>query len=228
MSGGMGLTARKREVRNLRDLEGLITENADSIEPGLRFIDTYVLLGTAPIDLVGLDAGGTLVLTAIGFTANEQMLLRALEAYAWCLEYPETVRRLYPSARIAAPRVIFVAERFPDSFLPKARQVSFPQLDCLTFLHLELGDTAAVYFDAVERIRRPAVEPASPGPEPADRAAAGARVTLVTPQPPVRPAIPRSVGNGSGPKSGKAGPRRRTASPAASPARPRRRPQPKR
>jgi hypothetical protein len=215
----MALTARKREVRNLRDLEALITENADSIEPGLRFIDTYVLLGTAPIDLVGLDAGGTLVLTAIGFTANEQMLLRALEAYSWCLEYPETVRRLYPSARIAAPRVIFVAERFPDSFLPKARQVSFPQLDCLTFLHLELADTAAVYFDVVERIRRPADEPA-------DAAAAVAGLAAVAP-PPAGPEIPRSSQNGSGPKSGKTGPRRRTASPAASPARPRRR-QPKR
>jgi hypothetical protein len=221
MSGGVGLTARKREVKNLRDLEALITENADTIEPGLRFIDTYVLLGTAPIDLVGLDAGGTLVLTALGFTANEQMLLRALEAYSWCLEYPETVRRLYPSARVAVPRVMFVAERYPDSFLPKARQVSFPQLDCLTFLHLEIHDTAAVYFDVVEQVRRPAAERAGTA------AAVPQLAAAVTPQPPVGRAGPGSIGNGSGPKSGKSGRRGRSASPAASPARPRRRRQPK-
>src|SRR5262249_12284178 len=119
----------------------------------------------------------------------------------------ETVRRLYPSARVAAPRVMFVAERYPDSFLPKARQVSFPQLDCLTFIHLELHDTAAVYFDVVEQVRRPAAEPAGTAA--------------------VRPPMPGSIGNGSGPKSGKGGRRRRNASPAASPARPRRRRQPK-
>jgi hypothetical protein len=148
---------KKLEVKDLRDVEKLVTENAESIEPGLKVIDSCILLGHARIDLVGVDAKDTLVLATLGFSANEEMLLRALEAYSFCLEFPETVRRLYPRARFKPgrpPRVLFIAERMSDSFLRKIRQLNFPQLDCLTFLHLEVNGTPAVYFDTIERIRR--------------------------------------------------------------------------
>jgi hypothetical protein len=148
---------KKLEVKDLRDVEKLVTENAESIEPGLKVIDSCILLGHARIDLVGVDARDTLVLTALGFNANEEMLLRALEAYSFCLEFPETVRRLYPRARFKPgrpPRVFFIAERMSDGFLRKIRQLNFPELDCMTFLHLDVNGTPAVYFDVVESIRR--------------------------------------------------------------------------
>ncbi|HEV8307665.1 MAG TPA: hypothetical protein VGW35_08340 [Methylomirabilota bacterium] len=148
---------KKLEVTDIRDLEKLVTENAESIEPGLRIIDSCLLLGHARVDLVGLDAKNSLVLITLDFTATEDMLLRALEAYSWCLEYPETVRRLYPKSRFKSerpPRVLFIAERLPDAFLRKARQLNFPSLDCLTCLHLEVDGAPAVYFEVVERIRR--------------------------------------------------------------------------
>lgn len=155
-------TFRKLEIRDLRDVEKLVTENAENIEPGLKVIDSCILLGHARIDLVGVDAKDSLVLITLGFTANEEMLLRALEAYSWCLEFPETVRRLYPRSHFKpgrAPRVIFIAERIGDGFIRKVRQLAFPQLDCLTFLYLDVNGTPAVYFDAIERIRRRAEEP---------------------------------------------------------------------
>ena len=150
-------TFRKLEVKDLRDVEKLVTEHAESIEPGLKVIDSCILLGHARVDLVGVDARDSLVLITLGFSANEEMLLRALEAYSWCLEFPETVRRIYPRAHFKpgrAPRVLFIAERMTDGFLRKIRQLNFPELDCLTFLHLDVNGTPAVYFDAVERIRR--------------------------------------------------------------------------
>jgi hypothetical protein len=155
---GMGPKFRKLEVKDLRDVEKLVTENAESIEPGLKIIDSCILLGHARIDLVGVDAKDTLVLTTLGFAANEEMLMRALEAYSFCLEFPETVRRLYPRSRFKPgrpPRVLFIAERMSDGFLRKVRQLNFPQLDCLTFLHLEVNGAPAVYFETIEKIRRP-------------------------------------------------------------------------
>lgn len=157
----MGPKFRKLEVKDLRDVEKLVTENAESIEPGLKIIDSCILLGHARIDLVGVDAKDTLVLTTLGFAANEEMLLRALEAYSFCLEFPETVRRLYPRSRFKPgrpPRVLFIAERMSDGFLRKVRQLNFPQLDCLTFLHLEVNGAPAVYFETIEKIRRPVEE----------------------------------------------------------------------
>lgn len=149
-------TLRKLDVRDLSEVQRLVTESAESIEPGLKIIGSHALLGDAQIDLVGVDSKNSLALAALGLTANEEMLLRALDAYSWCLEFPETVQRLYPRARFhpRAPRVLFVAERMPDSFLRKVRQVNFAELDCLTFLQLEVNGARTVYFDTVERIRR--------------------------------------------------------------------------
>jgi hypothetical protein len=159
-------TFRKLEVKDVRDIEKLVTENAENIEPGLKIIDSCLLLGHARVDLVGVDSKDSLVLTALGFSANEDMLLRALEAYSWCLEFPETVRRLYPRTRFhpgRLPRVLFIAERMPDAFIRKAKQLNFPELDCLTFLHLEVNGAPAVYFDMVERIRRTPEQPLADG-----------------------------------------------------------------
>ncbi|MBI3458515.1 MAG: hypothetical protein HY002_22305 [Candidatus Rokubacteria bacterium] len=158
-------TLRKLEVKDLSEVQKLVTESAESIEPGLKIIGSHALLGDAQMDLVGVDSKNSLALAALGLTANEEMLLRALDAYSWCLDFPETVQRLYPRSRFhpRAPRVLFVAERMPDSFLRKVRQVNFAELDCLTFLQLEVNGTRAVYFDTVERIRRMPEPPLAEG-----------------------------------------------------------------
>lgn len=156
-------TVRKLEVRDLGTLERLVAENVASIEPGLQIIDSRLLLGQAVIDLVGLDARGALVLLALDFTAEEALLLRVMDAYAWCIEYPETLQRLYPMATLSAgrpPRIVFVVERLTDAFRRRVRQLSFLEIDCLEFRHLEVNGAPAAYFDLVERLRRAA--PAAP------------------------------------------------------------------
>ncbi|HXI03796.1 MAG TPA: hypothetical protein VNI57_11535, partial [Candidatus Saccharimonadales bacterium] len=97
-------TFRKLEVKDIGDLERLVAENVEGIEPGLKVVDSRLLLGQAAIDLVGLDAKGSLVLIALDFTADEGLLLRVMDAYSWCLEFPDAIRRLYPMAHIAQGR----------------------------------------------------------------------------------------------------------------------------
>ncbi|HLD77402.1 MAG TPA: hypothetical protein VJB16_00090, partial [archaeon] len=107
-------TFKKLEVKDIGDLEKLVAENVEGIEAGLKVIDSRLLLGQAAIDLVGLDDKGALVLIALDFTADESLLLRVMDAYSWCLEYPETIRRLYPMARLSPerpPRILFIVER---------------------------------------------------------------------------------------------------------------------
>src|SRR5206468_11051418 len=81
-------TFRKLEVKDIGNLERLVAENADGVEPGLKVVDSRLLLGQAAIDLVGLDGKGSLVLIALDFSANNGLLLRVMDAYSWCLEYP--------------------------------------------------------------------------------------------------------------------------------------------
>ncbi|MBI4245658.1 MAG: hypothetical protein HY614_00580, partial [Candidatus Rokubacteria bacterium] len=121
------------DVSQLRDL---VAENAEAVEPGLKALDARVLFGGATIDLLAMDAEGSLVLLAAGLTADDEMLVRALDAYSWCLEYPDAVKRLYPMARLSEtepPRVLFVADEMPDAFLRKVKHLRLPRIACLEF-----------------------------------------------------------------------------------------------
>ncbi|HEU5193426.1 MAG TPA: hypothetical protein VFW70_01710, partial [Methylomirabilota bacterium] len=95
--------------------------------------------------------------------ANEEMLLKAVEAYSWCREYPQSLERLYPSCSISdarPPRLIFVSERMPDAFHRKIKQLGFPDVDCVEFRLLEVDGVPAVFFESILRLRRPAATPA--------------------------------------------------------------------
>src|ERR1051326_6534429 len=100
----MKVAVRKLQVEDVAKLQMLVAENIDAIEPGLAVLDSRLLLGHATIDVVALDANGALVLMVAGLTANEEMLLKAVEAYSWSREYPESLERLYPSCIISDER----------------------------------------------------------------------------------------------------------------------------
>jgi hypothetical protein len=153
----MKVTVRKLEVADGAALEKLVVEHVDSIEPGLSVIDARLMLGHATIDLVAQDATGSLVLIALGFRADEGMLLRVVDAYSWCLEYPESVKRHYPTLAVSEdrpPRVMFVMSRVPESFQRKVKQLSFPAVDAVEFHHIEVNGIPTAFFDNVANIRR--------------------------------------------------------------------------
>lgn len=150
----MKLTFRKHEVKSLKRLEDLVTEHAEAIEPGCRIVAAGINLGRATVDLVGVDARRTPLLVALGFTADDEMLFRMLEAYAWCLEYPESLRRLVGDERGGwPPRVVVVAERVREAFLRKLRLLKFPAADCFEFRCVEVNGSTGFYLDAVDTSR---------------------------------------------------------------------------
>ncbi len=176
----MRLAIRKVQIEDAAKLQMLVAENIDAIEPGLVVLDSRLILGHATIDVIGADAAGALVLIAAGITANEEMLLKAVEAYSWCREYPESLERLYPSCVISderPPRLMFVVERMPDAFQRKIRQLGFPEVDCVEFRLLDVEGASAVYFEPILKIRRAIAAPDRPAPRietPAPEAGAAA------------------------------------------------------
>ena len=134
----MKLTFKKLEVVDLGDLQQLVADNVEGIEPGLTVIDSRVLLGQAAIDLVGIDARGSLVLMALGHAADEGLLLRVMDAYSWCVEYQDTIRRLYPMAQLSEnqpPRILFIVGQRPtDAFVRRIKQLTSAEIDDLVAL----------------------------------------------------------------------------------------------
>ena len=70
----MKLTFRKCEVKDLSELESLVAEHAETVEPGLRIIASNLNLGRSSVALAGLDAARRPVLIAVGLTADDAMI----------------------------------------------------------------------------------------------------------------------------------------------------------
>jgi len=175
----MKTAVRKLEVKDVEKLHALVIENAGDLETGLTVLDYRLLLGHATVDAVARDANGSLVLMNIGFTADEEMLLKAVEAYSWCLEYPDSIRRLYNGVELSdarPPRLIFVIERMPDAFQRKMKQLGFPDVDCIEFRLLDVDGVPAVYFERLARLRRTSISEVVSGNE-ATRPASAVSVT---------------------------------------------------
>lgn len=174
-------------LESVNDLQELVALNVEAIEPGLRLLGSRVALGSATIDLLTVDPAGELTLVALGFDADDQMLLRALEAYSWCLEYPDALGRLYPAERLspAPPRVIFIAEKLSDPFLRKIRHLRFSRVGCLEFffgLQFKLVDEFRGTHDPAEmRAPEPVEAPRAAAPPPRVESARPRR-----PEPPPR------------------------------------------
>ena len=148
----MKLTFKRREVKSLHDLGTLVGENADAIEPGLQILASSLNLGRTSVDLAAIDRAHTPVLIALALTADDALLLKALEAYAWCLEYPESVQRLVPAKVTPGwpPRVVFVAERLLESFVRKLRLLKFSTVDCFEYRYIEVNGATGFYLDRVD------------------------------------------------------------------------------
>src|SRR6266478_7693458 len=183
-------TFRKLEVKDIGNLERLVAENIDGVEPGLKVVDSRLLLRQAAIDLVGLDSKDSLVLIALDFSADDGLLLRVMDAYSWCLEYPDTLRRLYPMAQASSrpPRILFIVEKMTDAFLRRVKQLSFLEIDCFEFRHLEVNGASVVYFDLVESLRK-IVESTSDTRSPAVSAPTAPTLPVAAPVPVVAPIV---------------------------------------
>jgi hypothetical protein len=148
----MKLTFKRREVSDLQHLQSLVSDNSDAMEPGLKILGSNLNLGRTTVDLAAIDAHDRPVLFVLGLTADDAMLVRALEAYAWCLEYPESIQRLVPASVRPGwpPRIVFVAERLLEAFVRKMRLLSFSAVDCFEFRYVEANGTAGFYLDRVD------------------------------------------------------------------------------
>ena len=156
-------TFRTLKIDDARALHALVAEHVESLEADLRILGERVFLGGGAVDLVALDGEGRLVLLAVALVADDAMVLRMLEAFAWCFEYPDAVGRLYavdPAALAVSPRVLFISERFSDAFLRKVKHLQMP-IGCLEFRYLEVNGAAGLYFNLVDTPRTSPTTPAA-------------------------------------------------------------------
>ncbi len=157
----MTLIARKPQSTEQERLRGFVAEQLAALEPGLTVLETGLRLGRTVVDVVAGDAKQRLVLVGVAPVAGEPLLLAMLDAFIWCVQFPENLRRLYPDARLVfsrPPRLLIVAEQVPPGFVELLGHLSMVEVDCH---ELEAAERA-------EAVAECAVEPAAAVPEPAE------------------------------------------------------------
>lgn len=182
-------TLKRLKVEDIKELQELVGEHLEALEPGLKLLDTRAHLGGATMDLVAVDAHGGLALIALSFVADDEMVLRALEAYSWCQEYPEAVEKRYPTARAAVPqkpRVFFVVERTSDGFFRKLKHLRFERVECREF-HFGLAFTPIEPPRGGEVPVEPISAPVTDGAGATERPVPAAARAAEPPPPPVVP-----------------------------------------
>lgn len=134
----------------------LFEAHVETVERGLRVIDAHFLVGSASIDVVAVDALGSLTLIRVELSADDQMFRDAVGAYWWCRRHADLVQRMFPTAGICSqpPRMLFVVQRVARSFLRGVRELGFETVDGASLLDLGIDGSAAVCIEVAERAWR--------------------------------------------------------------------------
>jgi hypothetical protein len=211
----MTLIARKQSSAKQERLRRFVAEHVDALEPGMRIIEAGLRLGRMAVDLVAADARQTLVLIGVTGVATDRMLVGMLDAYIWCLQFPDGLRRLCPDAPITftrPPRLVIVAQEVPEAFMELVGCLSL-EVECHE-LAAEASPEAAVAEARVGLLAGDALAPGSRAVAPATAPMpASASVPVAAPAPAA--SVPAAAPT---PATVTATPVTQAAAPAAAPA----------
>ncbi len=145
-------TIRQLTVKSESDLEQLLIENPRAIEEGLTILESQVPASHGFIDLLAVDADGTLVVIELKKDSDDRMLTQALEYYDFVRDNAERFAQIYSDHKIEArvePRLLLVASAYSSTVLAAARYTSVP-LSLYTYAYLGIDDLRGLYLTEVD------------------------------------------------------------------------------
>jgi predicted transport protein len=125
----MAIRFKQTSVSKESDLEELICADPNCLEEGFKIVDRQVKTSYGPISILGIDSGNCLTIVELKVVPNEEMLMQALDYFAWVSENTDSLKRMYPSIPIdyaQSPRIILVSPSFSDSL---RRRIGFIRED---------------------------------------------------------------------------------------------------
>lgn len=115
------------EIDERNKLEPMLVENPYVIEEGLRVITHQQQTDTGPLDILGVDIDGTLVVIELKNEAAEGHLDQGLRYYDWCRQNIAWISEAYKEHDIkneVLPRLVLVAPSFTETVRRIAKYVA--------------------------------------------------------------------------------------------------------
>lgn len=123
----MALKIRSISIGERDKLEPLLVANPEVIEDGLRVITHQQQTDTGPLDILGVDADGTLVVIELKNEAAEGHLDQGLRYYDWCRQNIAWIAQAFKDFGIndkALPRLVLIAPSFTETVRQIAKYVA--------------------------------------------------------------------------------------------------------
>ena len=123
----MALKLKSVSIGERDELEPILIANPDVIEEGLQIITHQQLTNTGPLDILGVDAEGTLVVIELKNEAAEGHINQGLRYYDWCRQNLPWIAEAYGKARInikSVPRLFLIAPSYTETVRQIAKYVA--------------------------------------------------------------------------------------------------------
>jgi len=123
----MPLRIRSVTIRERDELEPILIANPGVIEDGLRVISHQQQTNTGPLDILGVDQEGTLVVIELKNEAAEGHIDQGLRYYDWCRQNLAWIGQAFKSFGIdvnSVPRLFLIAPSFTDTVRQIAKYVA--------------------------------------------------------------------------------------------------------
>lgn len=115
------------ELKNEIELTQCVKHSPESVEEGLKIIDTLFKLSNGKqIDVLAVDKDNTLVIMELKMGIEDNQLIQTIGYYDWVLNNFDTLRRIFPTFQFESrnPRVILIAEDFTDDTILLAKYLN--------------------------------------------------------------------------------------------------------
>lgn len=124
-----------------------------ALEEGLRTIDVGVPCPPCgEIDVLAVDRTSKLTIIDFDTTANDGLLLRGIGHFDWIVHNTQALRRMYPAHGFDGsrpPRLILLAPRFSTLLRRAMRQLTRPQVQCVSYHAVETAAGLGILFEEV-------------------------------------------------------------------------------
>jgi len=123
----MALKIKSVSIGERDKLEPMLVANPEVIEDGLRVITHQQQTNTGPLDILGVDIDGTMVVIELKNEAAEGHLDQGLRYYNWCRQNIAWISEAYKDYGINIknlPRLVLIAPSFTETVTQIAKYVA--------------------------------------------------------------------------------------------------------
>ncbi len=123
-----------------KQLEDLIRQAPENIEPGLRYIDHQTFTNRGPLDLLMVDSGNALVVAELKVVEDDSMLVQGIDYYDYVTRNIEGFARVYKEFNVdphQAVRLILIAPSFSISLINRCKWIDI-QVSLFTYKAITL------------------------------------------------------------------------------------------